>query len=79
MLRYWDDLDDLFGILGLYAERIRRAALFALSTCPFIALLAAGILLALAKPPLALAAVTLLVVALMYRTITSPISRQIST
>lgn len=78
VIQYWDDLDDLIGALGLYAERIRRIAVFALSTCLFLALLVGGILLALAKPPLALAAVTILVTTLMYRTVTNPRRPEIS-
>lgn len=72
LLQYWDDLDDMVGIFGLYAERIRRFTLFILSTLLFFLILVGGVMLALAKPPLALAAVTLLSVALMYHSVTQP-------
>ena len=71
-LLYWDDLDDLMGTMGLFAERIRRIVMFALGTLLFIAALAGAIALALVEPPLAMAAVTLVFVTLMYRSVTHP-------
>jgi hypothetical protein len=70
-LLYWDDVDDLIGAVGLYAEQIRRVFLFTIATLVFLALVSGCILLALVEPPLAMAAVTLLLVMLMYRSVTT--------
>ena len=72
VLQYWDDLDDLIGACGLLAERLRRIALFTLSALLFLGFCGAAIMLALAKPPMALAIATLLLVRLMYRAVTNP-------
>ena len=72
LLLYWDDLDDIVGIIGLYAERIRRLLLFALGTLAFLGTAGGCIVLALVEPPLAMAAVTLTLVTMMYRSVTSP-------
>ncbi len=72
LLLYWDDLDDLLGIVGLYAEQIRRILLFTAAMLLFVAAVSASIALALIEPPLAMAAATLLLVTLMYRSVTSP-------
>jgi hypothetical protein len=72
-LQYWDDLDDAVGVIGLYMERLRRLALFALATLFFILLLAIGMYAALREPPLALAMATMLAVCLMYRSVTSSV------
>lgn len=71
ILLYWDDLDDLFGVVGLVAERIRRVVVFLLASLAFLATVAGGIALALIEPPLAMAAVTLVLVTLMYRSVTT--------
>ena len=71
-LQYWDDLDDLIGILGLYAENIRRVLLFVFSTLCFLASLTAAAAIAYSHQPLGLAFVTLLLVTLMYRSVTAP-------
>ena len=72
LMQYWDDLDDLAGALGLVAERARSLALFGLTMIFFALLILGGIWLAMTKPPLALATVILLLVTLMYRTVTKP-------
>lgn len=72
LLQYWDDLDDMLGMLGLFVERLRRLLLFTLSALVFSAFVAGSILLALAEPPLALAVATLLGVVLLYRAVTGP-------
>ncbi len=71
-LQYWDDLDDLFGTIGLVAEKIRRMILFSVYATFVGALQLAGIVLALATPPLALAVATILFVTLLYRSVTIP-------
>lgn len=72
ILQYWDDLDDLVGMFALYAERIRHLALFTFYTLLIAALQIGAILLAVSKPPLAMAAATILLVTLMYRSATNP-------
>ena len=72
LAQYWDDLDDLLGIVGLCAERIRRFVVFLLAAAGFFLALYAGIVLGLKDPPLAPAIVTILLVYLMYRSVTAP-------
>ena len=71
LLQYWDDLDDLFGAVGLVSERL-RATFFVLS---FVAVSlvaqAGGIWLALWHPPLASAIAIILLVTLLYHMATS--------
>ena len=70
LLQYLDDLDDLYGMLGLQFERLRAtlAALLALGICTAVA--AAAAWLARLQPQLALAACCLMAVALLYRAAT---------
>ncbi len=72
LAQYWDDLDDLLGIVALCAERIRCFVIFLLGAASFFFALYAGMLIALLDPPLALAIVTILLVFLMYRSVTAP-------
>jgi len=71
LLQYFDDLDDLYGMVGLIIERLRRFlyALFSFSLIGAGAL--AGVRLALLHAPLALATCILLFVALLYRSVTT--------
>ena len=71
-LQYFDDLDDLFGMLGLVYERLRRFIYAVFSFLLIAVVAAAGIWLALAHPPIALATSILLFVTLLYRSVTSP-------
>jgi len=73
VLQYWDNLDDLVGALYLKADYMRSLAFFALATAAICLLHLGGILIALTKPPLAMAIVTLLLVTLLYRTATNPL------
>ena len=76
-LQYLDDIDDLLGVLGLLYERIRIFAL-TLGVLMLALCVAVGAMwLALAHPPVSLAIGTLLFVALLYRTVTSPPLRSI--
>jgi hypothetical protein len=77
IVQYLDELEDLVCAMLTVEERIRRALqiLFVLVTS--LLLQALGILLALSQPPLALAAVSLLIVGMMYKSVTSPISREL--
>ena len=72
LIQYLDDLDDLIGMLGLAAERIRSLFLALLSCVSLIAVAVPGVWLALVSPPLALATSTILFVLLLYRTVTAP-------
>ena len=72
LLQYLDELDDLFGAIGLLAERLRSLAWIAGSISLLLVVESVGILLALSEPPLGLAMVILLFTALMYRVVTQP-------
>ena len=66
------DLDDLISMIGLVSERIRKFMLTVVVTFTTVALQVAGVLLALAHPPIALATAILLFVSLLYHKVTSP-------
>lgn len=70
-LLYLDDLDDLYGMAGLIAERLRRFAIKIITTLALLAGTAAGIWLAMVHLPLAVACLILLFVTLLYRSVTS--------
>ena len=72
LLQYLDDLDDLYGAIGLVWERLRRAAIKMFSLALLLSVAAGGIGLALAHPPIALATSTMLFVILLYRSVTVP-------
>lgn len=72
LLQYLDDLDDLYGTFGLVWERLRRTIILLGSLAMLIAVAAAGIWLALAHPPIAMATSTMLFVILLYRSVTVP-------
>ena len=71
-LQYLDDLDDLYGALGLVWERLRRAILGLFTLTMLLAGAAGGVALALAHAPIALATGTVLFVILLYRSVTAP-------
>lgn len=73
LLQYLDDLDDLFGIVGLVWERLRRAMLRLLAVFMATVVAGSGMWLALLHPPIALATSTVLFVVLLYRTVTAPV------
>ena len=73
LLQYLDDLDDLFGAVGLVWERLRRALLNLVYATMVLAVAAAAVALALLHPPIALATSTMLFVILLYRSVTSPV------
>jgi hypothetical protein len=74
-LQYFDDLDDLYGAIGLVWEKLRRTLLNLISLLMILAVAAGGIALALAHPPIALATSTMLFVTLLYRSVTVPSPR----
>ena len=69
LLQYLDDLDDFVGMFALAAERIRRVLKAIVLMCVTVGLQLFGVALALAQPPLALAAVSLVAVAMLYRAV----------
>jgi hypothetical protein len=73
LLQYLDDLDDLYGAVGLVWERLRRALLNLVYAILVTAVAAAAVALALLHPPIALATSTMLFVILLYRSVTSPV------
>ena len=73
LLQYLDDLDDLFGVVGLVWERLRRTMLKLVAVFMATLVAAAGAWLALLHPPIALATSTMLFVILLYRTVTAPV------
>jgi hypothetical protein len=70
LAQYLDDLEDLFFALGLLLERVRRAMQLGLVLIVSMAVQFLGILLALSRPPLALAFVCLTIVGMLYRAVT---------
>lgn len=72
LLQYLDEIDDLVGVFGLVAERLRRLALFLAAMLLLLAVAVAGVWLALAHPPIAMATSTVLFVTLLYRSVTAP-------
>jgi hypothetical protein len=71
-LLYLDDLDDLFGVAGLMAERLRRFAWNLVRILVLLSVASGGMLAALREPPLGMAIAILLFVFLLYRNVTQP-------
>lgn len=76
-LQYLDDLDDWAGALALTAERLRTVATALVFVGLGVAFQGAGILLALSRPPLALAVVALVGAAGLYRAAVNPLCRPV--
>lgn len=70
-LLYLDDLDDLYGMAGLVAERLRRFAITVFTTLALLTGAAGGVWLAMVHLPLAVASLIILFVTLLYRSVTS--------
>jgi hypothetical protein len=77
LLQYMDDLDDFYGAFGLVYERLRRLFLALTAVSTGLVLMAAGIWLARAHPPVALATCLLLFVTMLYRAVTLPSRSQL--
>ena len=77
IVQYLDELEDLVCAMLTIKERIRRALQILVVLVTSLLFQALGILLALSQPPLALATVSLLIVGMMYKSVTSPISREL--
>ena len=75
ILQYLDDLDDLYGMLGLVIERVRYAVARLLSLVALFAVAVTGAFIAVLNAPVALATVILLLVALLYRGVTTRVVR----
>lgn len=69
LLQYLDEIDDLAGVVGLALESIRRAIRAAIVLSLAVGVQSLGIMLALTRPPLALAAVSLLCAVALYRAV----------
>lgn len=67
LAQYLDDIEDLVYAVALIAERLRRVVRKLVTVLLALATLTLGFLLAMAQPPLALAAVALLMVTALYR------------
>ena len=78
LLQYLDDLEDLIYAAPLIAEQLRRAIQRILFLLASILLQIGGIILALSHPPLALAVVALMLVALLYRAVIVPMPQILS-
>lgn len=78
LLQCLDDLEDLIYAAPLIAEQLRRAIQRILFLFASIVLQIAGVILALSHPPLALAVVTLMLVALLYRAVIVPMPQTVS-
>jgi len=76
-LQYLDDIDDLVGVMGLLYERIRTLVVTVSVLLLALCVAVGAMWLALVHPPVSLAIGTLLFVALLYRTVTSPPLRSI--
>ncbi len=72
LIQYLDDLDDIFGMIGLVAERLRSIFLALVFYFSLTVVAALGIWLALVNPLLALATSIILFVTLLYRAVTAP-------
>ena len=70
ILQYMDDLEDLYFAFALLAERIRRGLQVTALVITSFLLQFLGVLLALSRPPIALAFVFLAVVGMLYRSVT---------
>lgn len=78
LIQYLDELEDLIFAAPLIAEQIRAAIRRIAFLVASIGLQAAGILLALNHPPLAMAIVTLLIVGLLMRAVVAPRPRAVA-
>jgi hypothetical protein len=71
VVQWLDELDDLYAAVLLISERIRNVVVALLVLLMYLLAPAAGILLALRHPPLAMATAMLLFVTLLYRSVTT--------
>ena len=72
LMQYLDDIEDVFYAIALLKERVRRLIRTVIVLTASVVVQILGILLALSRPPMALAVVCLMAVAIMYRAVTGP-------
>jgi len=72
LIQYLDDLEDIFYAVALLMERLRRGLQMLLLIAASVTVQFLGILLALSRPPMALAVVCLITVGMLYRLVTGP-------
>ncbi|NIV17503.1 MAG: hypothetical protein GWN47_03645 [Woeseiaceae bacterium] len=72
LIQLLDDLDDLVGAFRLLSERIRYRTLSLIAVFAILALQAGGVILAVVHPPLAMALAMLLLIGLLYHSVTAP-------
>ena len=70
LIQYLDDLEDIYFATALLMERILNGAKLGLLLAISFSVQFLGVLLALSRPPLALAVVSLTVVGMLYRNAT---------
>jgi hypothetical protein len=70
LVQYLDDLEDIYFAMALVMERVRRVVQLSLLLVVSFGIPFFGVLLALSRPPLALAVVSLTVVGMLYRGVT---------
>lgn len=69
--QYLDNIEDLVYAFALKWERIRQYCRFLFFIVISLAMQAAGVMLALSSPPVAMAVASLLLVAMLYRAVVS--------
>jgi len=74
LIQYLDDIEDAFYAVAHLIEPLRRAVLSLLLLVTSMLLPVAGVVLALVHWPLALAAVSLVTVGYLYRSVVTPSS-----
>lgn len=72
ILQWLDDLDDLYGVIGLLSERVLRSVAKLVRLIALLSVAGCGVFAALTEPPLGLAVAILLFVFLLYRSATQP-------
>jgi Zn-dependent membrane protease YugP len=72
LIQYLDEIEDAFYAIALVTERIRRGVQFTAILAISLLLQILGVMLALSQPALALGAVALMSVGLLYRAVTGP-------
>ena len=73
IVQYLDEFEDLICAVMMAKERLRRAVQILVILAASMLLQTLGVLLALSRPPLALAAVSLMIVGMLYNAVTSRI------
>ncbi len=72
LMQYLDDIEDTVYAVALLMERVRRLLQTVLLLVASVIFQGLGVLLALSRPPMALAVVCLVTVGMLYRSATGP-------